>query len=260
MTPLLRDLKKFYATDARKHLPWRKTKDPYKILVSELMLQQTQVERVVRFYERFIRRFPTPQKLSRAPLGEVLTFWQGLGYNRRARYLHLAAKEVAAHGWPEDLAELPGVGPYTARAVEAFAYNRPGVCIETNIRTVFFHHLSVNRQMSDAQLLPLVAEALKKSKMQPRDFYAALMDYGSHLKKQGIRLNSRSKHYVKQSKFEGSARQLRGAILRELLVKPATATAITKVLARPSGDVERELLRLKKEGMVRAQRGKFSIA
>jgi A/G-specific adenine glycosylase len=261
MPSVLRSLKKFYATDARKHLPWRKTTDPYKILVSEMMLQQTQVDRVVPFYERFIKRFPTPHKLSQAPLSEVLTYWQGLGYNRRARYLHLAAKAVAAQGWPENLEVLPGVGPYTARAVAAFAYNRPEVFVETNIRTVIFHsNVLQNTRTSDAELLPLVEALLKRSKMQPRDFYAAFMDYGSHLKRQGVRLNNRSKHYIKQTKFEGSARQLRGAIVRELLQRPATAAALTKKLSRTPGEIEKELLRLKKEGMVRAQRGKFSIA
>ncbi len=234
MPALLKQLKSFYKTDARKHLPWRKTRDAYKILVSELMLQQTQVDRVVPFYTAFVKKYPTPQKLAKAKLSNVLKSWQGLGYNRRAKFLHDAAKVIVKNGWPSDLEELPGVGHYTARAVAAFAYNKPEVFIETNIRTVLFHHLdsgpSSIKKTLDAELLPLVAEALKKSKMQPRDFYAALMDYGSYLKKQGVKLNSRSKHYTKQSKFEGSARQRRAAKLRALLKKGAPEKALLRAL------------------------------
>src|SRR5207253_1732923 len=122
-------------------------------------------------------------------------------------------------------------------AVEAFAHNKPAVFVETNIRTVFFHSniLQNDKMISDRELLPLVAEALKRSNMQPREFYAALMDYGAHLKSQRVRLNSQSKQYVKQSKFEGSARQLRGAILRELLKKPATLEQLIKNLSRQLG-------------------------
>jgi len=264
MRTLLKELKKIYAADVRKHLPWRKTKDPYKILVSELMLQQTQVDRVIPFYNRFIKQFPTAKVLSKAPLSRVLGLWQGLGYNRRGKYLHEAAKILARTKTPEltpeFLESLPGVGHYTARAVSVFAFNRPEALVETNIRTVFFHHLSTTKKTSDAQLLPLVAEALKKSKMEPCDFYAALMDYGTYLKKQGIHLNSTSKHYAKQSKFEGSARQLRGAILRELLQKPATAAVLTKNLSRTSGEVEHALAQLKREGLLAVKGRLFAVS
>lgn len=268
MPSLLRSLKKFYATDARKHLPWRKTKDPYKILVSELMLQQTQVDRVIPFYTRFIKRFPTAVALSQAPLGEVLKLWQGLGYNRRAKFLHEAAKQLALlKKFPKEVLEiekLKGVGHYTARAVAAFAFNSPEVFVETNIRTVIFHsHILENKRIttaSDAELLTIVEVLLKESKMEPCDFYAALMDYGSYLKRQGVRLNSRSKHYTRQSKFEGSARQLRGAILRELLAAPATLAGLSKKLAKPVGEVEREVERLQKESLVVMRKNKVSIA
>lgn len=247
MPKLLDDLKKFYKTDARKHLPWRHTRDPYKVLVSEVMLQQTQVERVVPYYQKFLKEFPTTEALAQAPLSKVLSAWQGLGYNRRGKYLHEAAKIISSAGWG---GKLPGVGPYTAAAVDAFARNKPTVFVETNIRTVFFHHLKINKKTSDQQLLPLVEKALKRSRMQPRDFYAALMDYGSHLKRQGIKLNSRSKHYAKQSKFEGSARQLRGAILRELLKSPMTLKRLQKKIPRSAGEIERELGRLAAEGLI----------
>lgn len=228
---LLRDLKAFYKKDARKHLPWRTTHDPYKILVSEVMLQQTQVERVIPYYKRWVAKYPTAKKLAAAKLPEVLLMWQGLGYNRRGKYLWEAAKIISREGWG---GKLPGVGPYTRAAVEAFAHNKPTVFIETNIRTVFFYHLypSVlqNTGIDDRELLPLVDEALHKSRMQPREFYAALMDYGSYLKKQGVRLNNKSKHYAKQSKFEGSTRQRRARELRRLLASGASTKEIEKLL------------------------------
>lgn len=263
MPHLLRELKKFYKAHKRAHLPWRATRDPYKILVSEMMLQQTQVERVMPFYRAFLKKFPTARALAAAPLSSALGAWQGLGYNRRAKYLHEAAKHVAAHGWPENLEDLPGVGHYTARAVAVFAFNKPEVLVETNIRTALFHsNILKNVRMSDTELLPVVGQLLKKSKMPPRDFYAALMDYGSHLKKQGIKLNSRSTHYAKQSKFKGSARELRGALLRELLQGPATLAQLAKKIspARSKGEIECELIRLAGEKLVRSERGRYRIA
>jgi A/G-specific adenine glycosylase len=228
---LLRELKKFYKTGARAHLPWRATHDPYKILVSEVMLQQTQVERVIPYYERWMRQFPSARVLAMAPLSRVLKAWQGLGYNRRGKYLWEAAKIISKDGWE---GKLPGVGPYTAAAVRAFAYNEPVVFIETNIRTVFFHHIYSGALqktgIDDRELLPLVGRALKESKMEPREFYAALMDYGSHLKRQGVRLNQKSAHYKKQSAFEGSARQKRAKKLRELLARGASEKEIAKAL------------------------------
>ncbi|HEY5383324.1 MAG TPA: A/G-specific adenine glycosylase [Candidatus Paceibacterota bacterium] len=283
---LLKELKAFYKKEGRNHLPWRKTKDLYKILVSEIMLQQTQVERVVPFYTNFIKQFPTSAALAKAPLSKVLKAWQGLGYNRRAKFLHEAAKMLSAGAkefFPsssdaqknsfapalstEFLESLPGVGHYTARAISTFAYNKPEVFIETNIRTVFFCYCytsvlqkTATKKVSDAELLPLIEKALTKSKMQPHDFYAALMDYGAYLKASGVKLNSRSKHYVKQSKFEGSARQLRGAILRELLKKPATLAQLTKNLSRSAEEVERQLHGLQLEKITRVIRGQWCIA
>lgn len=207
-----------YRKEGRHELPWRKTTDPYKILVSEIMLQQTQVERVIPFYTNFVKQFPTTKKLAEAPLSVVLQAWQGLGYNRRAKMLHAAAKEIVAHGMPKDAAgldALPGVGPYTAQAVAAFAWNEPGIAIETNIRTVVIHHFFPNRkQVSDAEIAAVLQEALPKGKA--REWYWALMDYGAHLKRSGVSHNARAKGYAKQSQFSGSVRQARGAILKEL--------------------------------------------
>lgn len=254
MPTLLRELKKFYTAHGRDHLPWRKTRRVYNILVSEVMLQQTQVDRVVPLYKRFVRQFPTAKALAEAPLPVVLTAWQGLGYNRRAKFLCEAAGRLVGTRQMsvEFLEGLPGVGPYTARAVAAFAYNRPEVFVETNIRTVFLHHLYKGEaQVHDRELLVQVAEALKKSGMEPREFYAALMDYGAHLKRSGVRLNLRSAHYVKQKKFKGSARELRGAILRELLKGPLTLPRLAKNLSpREQEEVRCELVRLEKEGLV----------
>ncbi len=230
------------------------------------MLQQTQVERVIPFYKKFLQEFPDAQTLARVPLSKVLKAWSGLGYNRRAKYLHEAAKIIARDFggiFPkkaEELEKLPGVGPYTARAVAAFAYNVPEIFIETNIRTVFIHFCFAHKkQVSDKEILPRVAEALKKSNMPPRDFYAALMDYGAHLKKQGIKLNTKSKHYIKQSKFEGSSRQLRGAILRELLKSPKTLEHLSKTISQEQKEIKHELVKLQKEKLITFRNKKFSV-
>ncbi len=257
------------------YLPWRQTRDPYRILVSEMMLQQTQVDRVIPKYTRFIKTFSTVELLARAPLSQVLLLWSGLGYNRRAKFLHQAAKMLVLEHkgvFPKTVAELeklPGVGPYTARAVAAFAYNRPVVCIETNIRTVFTHFCfskksrrDLDTKISDKELLPLVEQSLplaKEAGLSPCEWYAALMDYGAFLKKSGVRINSRSRHYAKQSKFDGSARQLRGAILRALLASPATTSHLQKITNRPKSDIDRTLATLVKEGMIVKTNATFSV-
>ncbi len=258
LSKLIWEARRYYREEARAHLPWRASRDPYKILVSEIMLQQTQVERVIPYYKKFIRTFPSARVLARVSLANVLHVWQGLGYNRRAKYLHETAKIIAREGFTGQ--KLPGVGPYTSGAVSAFAFNKPEVFVETNIRTVFFYHLKTRRNLTDKQLLPLVERALKESGMEPREFYAAMMDYGAHLKKQGITLNSRSKHYVKQSAFEGSARQLRGAILRELLVHQATLSMLVHRIPRSQQEVAHELARLAAEGLVKLHGKFFAVA
>jgi A/G-specific adenine glycosylase len=122
--------------DHGRRLPWRETRDPYAILVSEVMLQQTQVERVIPRWHAWLGRWPTAQALAAAPAGEVIVAWQGLGYNRRAVNLHRAARHVAEHGWPDDLTELPGVGPYTAAAVGNFAFGRAVLPVDVNVARV----------------------------------------------------------------------------------------------------------------------------
>lgn len=270
MQKLLTDLKSFYKTQGRHALPWRQTRDPYHILVSEIMLQQTQVTRVLPKYEEFLKEFPTAEALAEASLSKVLGVWSGLGYNRRGKFLHEAAKKIVTeHGGKvprniEKIAELPGVGPYTARAVAAFAFNAKETFVETNIRTVFIHYGFKNRRkldslISDAEIMPLVARALFKSRMSPRDFYAALMDYGSYLKQKGIKLNIKSKHYTKQSKFKGSERELRGVVLRELLAKPMTADELIERTGRTKTEVARVLAALSSEGMITLTGRRFGI-
>ncbi len=210
----------YYRRNART-LPWRETTDPYCILVSEIMLQQTQVDRVIPKYEAFIKRFPDVASLALSPLKEVLVMWQGLGYNRRAQSLHNSARiitsELGGH-MPETreaLQTLPGIGAYTAAAVSVFAYNQPCVFIETNIRAVYIHSFFPNADsVTDAQLEPYIAASLNKR--NPRRWYNALMDYGVYLKKLHGNPARKSRHHTVQSRFEGSDRQIRGMIIKIL--------------------------------------------
>jgi A/G-specific adenine glycosylase len=260
-----RTVRGFYHAHGRHELPWRKTTNPYHILVSEVMLQQTQVVRVVPKYLAFIKKFPTLQKLAQAPLRDVLVSWHGLGYNRRAKSLHEASKQVVQFhkgkmpSTFEALCTLKGVGPYTAGAVCAFSYNIPIPLIETNIRTVFFHHLYHDDVLaSDAELLSISKACLDRK--NPREWFWALMDYGSSLKEKGVRTNSRSKHYVKQSKFKGSDREVRGAIVRVLTGVPcASEKEIQKQTTLPLVKISAQLSKLKKEGIVHYKNKKWSL-
>ena len=243
-TQFIKTVWSFYDGEGRHDLPWRKTTDPYKILVSEIMLQQTQVTRVLPKYTAFLKQFPTTKKLAEASLGEVLVAWQGLGYNRRSKFLKQAAEAVMREykgKWPKTLPELralPGIGSYTAGAVMNFAYNEPVPLIETNVRTVYIHHFFHNEVgVTDAELIPIIERTLDTK--NPREWNWALMDYGTHLKKTVGNLSKRSKHYTKQSTFKGSDRQIRGAILRELSKGPHTEAKLCKVLS----DIEKERIR-----------------
>jgi A/G-specific adenine glycosylase len=202
-------------------MPWRTDTQPYYVLVSELMLQQTQVDRVIPKFHAFITAFPDESALASASLADVLTLWQGLGYNRRAKYLHDAAKMIANEyngTFPtslDTLQRLPGVGPNTAGAIMSYAYNQPVVFIETNVRTVYFEHFFTDQEgVTDAELRAVVDKTLDRE--HPREFYWALMDYGSWLKKQGAGRLRQSKHYKKQSALKGSVREVRGQIVRIL--------------------------------------------
>lgn len=204
-----------------REMPWRDDTRPYFILVSELMLQQTQVERVIPKFHAFIAAFANEAALASASLSDVVTLWQGLGYNRRAKYLHDAAKMIVQDFggvFPKEYAELialPGVGPNTAGAIMAYAYNQPIVFVETNVRTVYFEHFfSEAESVSDAELRRCIATTLDQ--VHPREFYWAVMDYGSWLKKQGAGRLGISKHYKKQPPLKGSVREIRGQIVHIL--------------------------------------------
>ena len=185
-------------------LPWRHIDDPYAVLVSEIMLQQTQVARVGRFWERFLAAFPTVDALAAAAVPDVLELWQGLGYNRRALALKRTADQCAAEGEGrlpdtyEGLLALPGIGPATAAGVMAFAHQVPGVYVETNVRAVFLHELFPDRDgVSDRELAPTVAAAALcgPAAADPRRWYYGLLDYGAHLKATGVNPTRRSASY-----------------------------------------------------------------
>jgi A/G-specific adenine glycosylase len=244
-----------YKNHGRQSLPWRKTRDPYKILVSEIMCQQTQVDRVIPKYKTFLKKFPTLKHLASAPLGDVLREWQGLGYNRRAKMLHECAKTIvkAFKGQTpktmEELVTLPGIGPYTAGAVVGFAFNTPVPIIETNIRSAILHHFFVDAtDVTDREVMVYVERTLPKE--NAREWYAALMDYGSHLKKMHGNPNSRSKHYTKQSTFRGSDREIRGAILRLLAQKHETRAVLLRELPFEDIRIDAQLEKLEKENLI----------
>ena len=262
---LFRDLVHEYYRTHRRDFPWRNTRDPYKILVSEFMLQQTQTERVVTKYERFVDVLPDFFDLADAPLRDVLALWQGLGYNRRAVALKKTGQLVVdVHGGrlPDDVLTLktfPGIGITTASEIAAFAFQRPVVFIETNIRRVFLHFFFRDSDgVKDKDLLPLVEETLDRS--DPRNWYYALMDYGVMLKRVVINPNRRSAHYTRQSRFEGSDRQIRGAILRLLLAREEISESeVAPLLDAENARVERILGELKNEGFIQSVDGALAI-
>jgi A/G-specific adenine glycosylase len=215
----------FYEKEGR-IFEWRNVDNPYYVLVSEIMLQQTQTYRVEPKYQAFIAEFPSIEDLAQASLRDVLGMWQGLGYNRRGKFLHQTAQLImsefggAIPDNPELLVTLPGIGKNTAGSVSAFAFNKPTIFIETNIRTVFIHSFFKDQDaVHDNLIMPLIEQTLDLE--NPREWYYALMDYGVHLKKMMPNPSRRSKHHVVQSKFEGSDRQIRGAIIRALVQRPA---------------------------------------
>ncbi len=256
----------FYAARGR-DLPWRRTTDPYRILVSEFMLQQTRVERVLTKYPEFLGQFPEIGALARAPKNEVLLAWQGLGYNRRALALHETAKKIRDEfngAVPLDrttLDSFPGIGGATAGAIIVFSTNRPEIFIETNIRRVYIHlFFPDTAKVHDREIEPILVKTLLKKR--PREFYYALMDYGSALGKgfgdpNGSALgragnpNARSASFTRQSRFEGSDRQVRGMILRHLLARDGAGEEELKDLVSiEPGRLERILKSLEKEGFI----------
>jgi len=200
----------WYGANGR-DLPWRRTRDPYAILVSEVMLQQTQVERVIPRYEAWLERWPTVEALAAASAREVITEWQGLGYNRRALSLHRAARQIAAGGWPGDLTQLPGVGRYTADAVSAFALGRPVLPVDTNVRRV--------QERCGARFGPRCGQALMDlgaTVCLARVPRCPICPLAGACPSRGRRFEPKRR----QPRFEGSFRQRRAAALRLVVEHP----------------------------------------
>lgn len=244
-------------------MPWREDTRPYYVLVSELMLQQTQVPRVVPKFEAFVARFPNEKALARASLADVLKLWQGLGYNRRAKFLHMAAKMIVDEFDGEfpsceaDILRLPGVGKNTAGAILAYAFNKPSIYVETNVRTVYIHHFFAdNFAVDDKEIIELLEATIDVE--NSRHFYQNLMDYGSWLKAQGVRNNSQSRHYKKQSPLKGSVREVRGQILRELSVRSMSESALKEALVADER-FSAALGGLVKDGLVTSLAGKLHL-
>jgi len=251
-------IRHYYKDNSRGDLPWRHTHDPYHILVSEIMLQQTQIERVLRKYPVFIKKYPDLGSLARARVRTLYSVWQGMGYNRRALALKNIARIVTAapyHGRlpadEHDMMRLPFVGQSTAGAVAAFAFGRPAVFIETNIRRVFIHFFFRKKKIvSDREILFLIEKTLDRN--DPRSWYYALMDYGSALRDLKDNPNRKSAHYKKQSPFEGSNRQMRAKILRLISDRRnVSVKELTGLVNMPYGRTRKIIDQLCREGFLK---------
>jgi A/G-specific adenine glycosylase len=292
-----RQIWSYYRTHGRK-MPWRDKPTPYYVVVSEIMLQQTQVSRVIEKFHSFTNKFPDWDALAKASVKEVLKEWSGLGYNRRALFLKRIAEKVAgtttlgakiAQGseysflrdtsysiYPDKLLELPGIGPNTAGSILAFAFNQPVTFIETNIRSVYIHFFfpfvektegdqrivptearKARKKISDDQLLPLIEKTIDKN--NPREWYWALMDYGSFLKSSLPNPSRRSSHHIKQKPFKGSNREMRSRILQTIMKSPGTYETLEKRLKEfkyAPADMLRNIDDMKREGFIVQKRDK----
>lgn len=252
--------------NAGRKMAWRETIDPYQIFVSEIMLQQTQVERVAIKFPEFIKAFPDFGSLAREPLAEILAVWQGMGYNRRAIALRKCAIRVVDEfagtlpADPDILATFPGIGQDTAASICAFAFNMPVVFIETNIRRVFIHFFFPGQEeVNDKEILPLIELALFRE--NPRVWYWALMDLGTALKKTVVNPNRRSVHYTKQAPFEGSDRKIRGEILRHLVRRsPLCEKELIDAISGEPGRTRTIINTLNREGFVAERDGMYRLA
>ncbi len=272
-----------YRTHGRKML-WRDKPTPYYVVVSEIMLQQTQVARVINKFNSWIKRFPNWKSLAKASIKEVLEEWSGLGYNRRALFLKRVAERVAKEKeyaflrtgditymlYPDNFKGLPGIGPNTAGSILAFAFNQPSVFIETNIRSVYIHFFfqeiekkegkKACKKISDDQLLPLIAKTVDLK--NPREWYYALMDYGSYLKSTLPNPSRRSVGHIKQKPFKGSNREMRSRILRTIMKSPGKYETLEKHLRGFNylkEDVLRNIKDLKKEGFIVEKRNILQV-
>jgi len=257
----VREVWEFYKNNKRP-MPWREDISPYSIFVSEVMLQQTQVSRVMIKYPLFLQFFPDFKSLAHADTPTLLSVWQGMGYNRRALYLRSAARiieNIFDSQLPKDIAqldELPGIGHATACSIAAFAFNMPVSFIETNIRRVYIHHFFSNKdKIDDKDILPIVTETV--SKENPREWYWALMDYGAYLAKKGKNPNTKSRHYNKQNKFEGSVREVRGGILNLLLKRSYTLNKLREIYVDER--LFTALEQMEKEGFITKDKDRYRI-
>ena len=251
---------KFYKDHGR-DLPWRKTTDPYSILISEIMLQQPQVDRVKDYYQDWLKRWPTVEKLAKADRATVLKYWVGLGYNNRAINLHKAAQKIVNDYDGnvilalQDHKNVPGIGPYTAAAVQIFAQNKDIAAVDTNIRRILIHEFGLPEKNSDRELWELAGKCLPKDKS--RDWHNALMDYGATLltaRRTGIRSKTQ------QSKFEGSDRQVRAKIVKHLLKKKSvTEIQLKRVLGVEQERLSKILTKLVKEELIKKRKEGYSV-
>lgn len=255
-----------YYDQNRREFSWRNTQNPYHIVVSEIMLQQTQTHRVIEKFEQFLKAFPTIQSLAHAPFSAILAEWQGLGYNRRAQYLHLFAQRIVTEcdgiipANPGMLTSFKGIGPNTAGSICAFAFNMPTVFIETNIRAVFIHTFFKDKtQITDRSLMTLITQTVDKE--NPREWYYALMDYGVMLKKTTPNPSRKSAHHTTQSKFEGSNRQIRSHILRLLLKHNSLPlTELIQLINKEESRISSIITQLVKERLLIELNGSYQLS
>ncbi len=250
----------FYA-EKKRDLPWRRTTDPYAILLSEIMLQQTQVDRVVAYYKRWLEKWPTIRDLAGASRAEVFREWLGLGYNNRAKNLHEAAKIISEKYKGNVLAalehygELPGIGPYTAAAVHIFSANKGLITVDTNIRRILIHEFRLDEKIADRELREIAGKCLPPGKS--RDWHNALMDYGAMFltsRKTGIRPKTR------QLQFEGSDRQVRSRILRHLLNgKDCSLGELRKIAGCDAKQLRRIVEGMAKDGIIGQRNGNYRV-
>lgn len=248
-----------------RRLPWRISPTPYHVVISEVMLQQTQVDRVVPKYKAFIKQFPSFRALHAAPLARVLKAWSGLGYNRRALLLKKLAEEVVKKykgKLPNDLEkldDLPGIGPGSAAAIVTYAYNGVAPFIETNVRAVYIHFFfPKKKKVRDAALWPIVVKTVDRR--DSRRWFNALMDYGVLLKKEFKNPARRSAHHAKQSRFAGSNRQVRGAILKLLAAtNNLPVRYLLQAIPREEKIILKNIAELEKEGFLKQTRGRIAF-
>ncbi len=269
---------RYFDTKVREDMPWRDDPSPYRVLVSEFMLQQTQVSRVIPYFTAFLSRWKSIEQLALAPLSEILKVWQGLGYNRRAKFLHDSAKCIAkdfAGTLPqtrESLLTLPGIGEYTAAAILVFAFNKAEIVLETNIRRAIIHYFySQQEKVTEQEVRFFVEKTMDRQ--NPRRWYWALMDYGYWLRFEVANDNRKSSQYVLQSPFRGSRRQVRGSVLRILsqhsrLEKQELLQKIQQDLGDDAKKQERGLVEqvetclelLRQEGMLLCEKQEWYLA